>query len=84
MRVHFVELVNAAHPIVCQHECTSLDDKLASLFLTDDGGCQTGSRRCLAAGVHGTGRKVGNLEKLNNTSELEQNLLGFEHAVTRD
>jgi hypothetical protein len=55
--VHFVKLVNGTDAVVGEHERTSFDGELASLFVFDNGGRETGSGGGFARGVDCSGEE---------------------------
>jgi hypothetical protein len=68
VRIHLVELVNAADAVVSKHEGSGLDDELGALLILDDGRRQTGSSTRFAGSVDGTRTEVGNLK---NNGDLQ-------------
>ena len=54
--LHLIELVDAADPLVGEHERAALEDELARRTVADNRRGQPDARRALAGGVDGAGR----------------------------
>jgi hypothetical protein len=61
--VHLVKLVDAADPVICQHQRSRLNAKLARLGLLCHAGCQTRRRTGLAGSVDGAGQETRHVPK---------------------
>ena len=65
VRIHFVKLVNAADPVVGQHERSGLDDEVRALLVFDNSCGQASGSARLARSVDGSRAEVRNLDNSN-------------------
>ena len=78
--IHFVEFIDGADSIVCQHKGTSFNGEITCFFVLNNCSRQTSSRGGFARGINGARKKRANIsgiidEKLELGGGIQQKLL---------